>query len=294
MRQTSGRFRGVLLADIDNTLFNWVDSFAPAFRAMVHALSRELDVEENDLYKEFRDVYSSRGSLEYSFAIQELEMVKEFPRDRIADLIRIGRGAFSHVRRHRLSAYPGVESTLSWISNQGMATVAVTNASAFNAQRRLYELGLDKHCYGIAAWEGYEKEAADAVNSTYVPSGRVRRKTRFNAANIWLLKDASKKPNPKVYQRILEEMKLSASQAWAIGDSPIGDLEPAASLGITTVWARYGQVVDSRNLDTILRIVPWSDEEIAQHQAEGSSPNYTIDRFEELQDILPVSQATLF
>ena len=44
--------QAVLLADIDNTLYDWPSFFAPSFRAMIHALSRELDVSEDQLYDE--------------------------------------------------------------------------------------------------------------------------------------------------------------------------------------------------------------------------------------------------
>ncbi len=56
----------LLITDLDNTLYNWVDYFAPSFRGMAKALSREMGVSLDGLFEDFKEVFSRRGSLEYS------------------------------------------------------------------------------------------------------------------------------------------------------------------------------------------------------------------------------------
>ncbi len=76
-----------LIADIDNTLFDWPAFFAPSFRAMVHALEKRLDLSYAQLESEFKRVYSEKDSLEYSFSIQELESVRLRNSAEIDDII---------------------------------------------------------------------------------------------------------------------------------------------------------------------------------------------------------------
>ena len=147
--------QAVLLADIDNTLYDWPSFFAPSFRAMIHALSRELDVSEDQLYDESKAIFSRHKSLEYAFVIQELDSVRSENSERIGHLIEQGRGAFKRVQRKRLTPYPGVIKTLKWLRKQDVLVVAVTNSPVYRAQHRLYDLKLDSLLAGLIGWEGF-------------------------------------------------------------------------------------------------------------------------------------------
>lgn len=50
-------YRPILITDLDNTLYNWVDYFAPSFRGMVHAISREMNLDEEKIYSGFKEVF---------------------------------------------------------------------------------------------------------------------------------------------------------------------------------------------------------------------------------------------
>ena len=49
-----------------------------------------------------------------------------------------------------------------------------------------------------------------------------------------------RKPSPKPFQRVLRHFDLQPAQALMIGDWPERDIEGAGQVGITTVFARYG------------------------------------------------------
>jgi putative hydrolase of the HAD superfamily len=49
-----------------------------------------------------------------------------------------------------------------------------------------------------------------------------------------------KKPSPEPFLFALEMMKAGTDEAMVIGDSPRRDIEPGHTLGIRTVYARYG------------------------------------------------------
>ena len=167
--------------DLDNTLYNWVNYFGRSFRAMVHALARELEMPEAELVAQFRVVYAKQKSLEFSFAIQHLEICRALSTPEVAELIRVGRGAFLRVRRSILKPYSGVVSTLAWLVAQDHTLVAISSSSIYNAQLRLYELGLDQYFHALAAWDGFERDSDDEASDGYVPAGRTRRRSRIAA-----------------------------------------------------------------------------------------------------------------
>lgn len=285
-----------LLADIDNTLYDWPAFFAPSFRAMIHALARELAVSEEQLYAECKTVFQKRRSLEYAFLIQELESVRSLGTPEISRLIKSGRGAFRSVQRRRLVPYPGVLATLNWLRANGVLVVGVTNSPAYRAQHRLFDLGLDSHINGLVAWEGFEASVDDKAVQGFVKGGHLR--TRSRLSHVWTLPEADCKPSERHYSFALDALGLSAEDAWAIGDSLSKDLEPAARLGIRTIWARYGAGLDSddTSVATLLKITHWSPSRIhaTYNTNNGFQPDVVVDSFDEVRRHLPTKLLTLF
>lgn len=282
-----------LIADIDNTLFDWPAFFAPSFRAMVHALARTLDVSYDQLVAEFRDVYRDKDSLEFSFSIQELKSVRDKSAEAQVELIRTGRGAFRKVSRLRLQPYPGVISTLQWLEQQDFKIVCVTNSPAYLAQKRLYDLGIDKFVEHLVAWEGVAVELA--TQAAYNPPSKLRSRSRIKTVKTFSKRDA--KPSSLPFEIALESCGIPPSNVWAIGDSVSKDLAPASAIGIKTIWARYGAHFDplSKDAATLLSITNWSDEEIKlTHTKGGFSPDFVVDEFKDVRRILPEFQSDLF
>jgi FMN phosphatase YigB (HAD superfamily) len=287
----------ILLADIDNTLYDWPSFFAPSFRAMIHALAREMKVPEDQLYSEARSVFAERGSLEYAYWIQELESTRRLETEKLRKVVEAGRGAFRSVQSRRLAAYPGVASTLESLCQQDVVIVGITNSSVYRAQHRLYDLKIDSFLAGLVAWEGFEPSVNDPANLGFTRGGRIRRRSRIQEGRIIALAEQSCKPNEEHYLRALRLFDCSTDQAWAIGDSKAKDLEPAARLGIKTIWARYGSSFNpnDRDMATLLRITPWSSSKIeSTYNKKDFEPDFTIDAFEQLKSIIPQKYPMLF
>lgn len=282
----------VILVDIDNTLYDWPKFFAPSFRAMCHALTRVLDVPQDELFRDFKSVYAHHDTLEYAFSIQELNVVKGMDRADVDELIRIGRGAFSKVKKHHLQPYPGVIEGLEYICKHGHIAISVTNSPLYLAQKRLYELGLDQFISGIVAWEGIDPP--EEINTDFVTRTK-RRKTRIE--KIETFGKSESKPSRKPYEIALGMVKDEEIGAfWAIGDSLNKDLLPASTLGIRTIWAKYGAEFDpdSKDNQTLLKITNWSDAEIAHtFDAASFEPDYSVESFSEICRLLPQRNLTL-
>jgi len=283
----------VLLTDLDNTLYNWVDFFAPSFRAMVHVLARETGQREDDITAEFRAVYSDKGSLEYSFSVQELELCRTRSPEEVERLVRLARGAFSRVREKRLVPYPGVRETLAWAENTGLQIVGVTNAPIFLAEWRLSQLGLSRLFSGLAGYgeiavpERYlwEQRISEREKAGRYPSP-IRRK--------WALRAEELKPSPLGYLRVLDALGVSHKQTFVIGDSLQKDIGPAQVIGAVGIWAKYGTVFEKKNFDTLLSITHWDATRVAAtYDAEGVEPMFTVDSFDELRRLIRPPQGNL-
>lgn len=286
------RPRALLLTDLDNTLFNWVDFFAPCYRAMVHALARAAKVPEEQLHDEFQVVFSRYGSLEYAFAIQELACFKDLPTEARDHLVRTGRGAFMRARKARLTTYEGVPETLSWLQDQGVVVVGVTNSAAYQAQLRLWHLGLDALLYGLVAWEGSVNDSRSP--SQYFPNiSPVRKKTRLQ--KVWPVAEDETKPSAAGYEVVMRHFDLSPERVWVIGDSLTKDLLPAVAVNARTIWARYGQNFIKENFETLVRVTFWTPERIqTTYDQTKVRPDHEIDDFRQIVRIIPARQVSLF
>ncbi len=288
-------FQGAIIADIDNTLYDWPSFFAPSFRAMVHALVRETGIEFEELERQFKHVYAQHDSLEFAFPIQELELAQGLAEDQLDRLIFVGRGAFLSAYRKHLKPYEGVLEGLTWLQSQDYMTICVTNSPIYLAQKRLYQLGLDKLIEGLIAWEGIGAESASYVSKQWVQRRKTRKATRISQTLTFEREHS--KPSIIPFEMAIREFSLEPRTTWAIGDSINKDLRPASHLGVGTIWAEYGAQFnpEDKNSKTLLRITNWSDEEIRiTHDRANFLPDHQVKKFSDIIDLLPKVQGTLF
>lgn len=275
-----------MLTDLDNTLFNWIDYFAPSFRAMVHALAHATTLDEAEIFRQFRDVYVRFETAEYRRAIQELEVCRCEPPDVQARLVKAGFVAFSRARKRRLQAYETVPSTLYWLRQQNVTIVGVTNSWVVDAVGRLRSLGLSKYVDALVAWDGTQDEGGQPVDHPI----------RTSVRRVIAIPGRCRKPSPECYKAAINWCGMeSDTSLWVIGDSIANDLVPARTLGATTIWAKYGHNYDQKNYDTVVRITHWGTERIkSTYDTTSMIPDFTVDDFAQLRGIIPSIQAELF
>lgn len=278
----------LILTDLDNTIYNWVDYYGPSFRAMVHVLARETEESEDDLIASFCHVYETHGSVEYAFSIQELPILRNRTDSEIAELVRLAKGAFKRVRDKRLQPYPTVGKTLRWLRTQGDRIVAVTNAPVSYAYKRLSKLRIINLFDGIGGKMDYDIPIG---NLTEKILGKSREEFFNPTIMTWAFESHELKPGHKGYARVIADLGIPPTRVWVIGDNTQRDLVPALKLGATGIWARYGEFVDKKNLETVLRLNSWRQEKILSEPIDG--PYIEIGDFSELMQILPASQLSL-
>lgn len=283
----------VLITDLDNTIYNWVDYFAPCFRGMVHALARVTGLEETDIISEFRQMYQENETVEFMPLIQGLAICNNKSEDEVKDLVRIGRGAFMKIRRKRLDLYPEVKETLKWVRDQGLLIIAVSNAPMSQAYARMRHFRIQKYFDGIAAQHDplqpadvviYAKIIQKVASGYFVP--KMRR---------WFLEPSERKPSPDDYARILADLGIEPKDAFVVGDSLQKDIAPAIRLGSIGIWAEYGEHAERKNVETVNMLGSWGDKRVSSiNQGFDYHPDFKIAGFSDLIKILPARQPALW
>src|SRR4051794_39592899 len=135
----------LVVTDMDNTLYSWVDYIVPAIEALVDAVCRATGLPPLRVIQSLKEVYARYESNEYPFVLQESSLFQEFPEfgsfDRL--VITPARAAFAEARRKYLRPYPGVLETLEALKRRGVPVGALTDAPRNPAEDRAREKGVD-------------------------------------------------------------------------------------------------------------------------------------------------------
>lgn len=282
----------LVVLDLDNTLYNWVDYYVPAFRAMLQELVRLTGLSEEALTASFKRVHQRHRTSEYAFAIEELDVLSPWTRGRsvpeILDTFRSAIQAFRDVRKAKLVLYSGVRESLSELRRQGRKVVAHTDAMMFYAMYRLRQLGVEESLDGLVAPRDHG-----------LPPGVLPEWVRFHADKplryepqvpfVRELEPSMLKPNPKILQEILSAFAVAPGEALYVGDSLHKDIAMARQAGVHGVLAAYGRDCDPENYRKLVEITHWTDEDVEVELALRRTPveaEHQIDDFSELLDVL--------
>src|SRR3712207_5910771 len=103
----------LVITDIDNTLFDWVDVWHKSFSAMLDETIKVTGLSRNNLMDEIKAVHQRHGTSEYAFLLGELPSVRQAIAGAQGTVaLAPARHAVSATRDAPIKRYPGVEETL--------------------------------------------------------------------------------------------------------------------------------------------------------------------------------------
>jgi len=254
----------VLVTDMDNTLFDWLEMWQAAFGAMLDRLTADSGVPRETLEQELFAIHQCHGTTEYAFAIQELPSLRarhlpeELP-TRYAAAIE----AYRTMRRLTLTLYPGVLDTLRTIRAAGTLVVAYTESRAYYADYRVRTLGLDgalDYLYSLPDHALPEGLTPSRIRR-YPPEHYRLRETvhRHTREGAW-------KPDASILLEILREVGAEPGQAVYVGDSLVKDVAMAQAASVVDVFARYGDVRSRPGYALLRRVTHWSPAMMARSE----------------------------
>ncbi len=281
----------LVVTDMDNTLYSWVDYIVPAVEAMVDAVQRATGFPRIKVVQSLKEVYTKYESNEYPYALQESSLFREFPEFSSFDklIIEPARIAFSEARRKYLKPYKSVLETLAALKERRIVVVALTDAPRNPAEQRVKRLGVDQHLAALYTMPGFQFPAGPDGAALVAPDilqKEVRGEYRAACPTVELPRELEK-PNPQGLKRILATYSVDPKDVLVIGDSVKKDIAVAQTLGCHDVWAEYGTYV---SLEYRERLDIISSNAITRRHAnnvfEGGqqsiSPTHTVSNYGQL------------
>ncbi len=287
----------LLICDLDNTLYDWVDYFVAAFYAMVDKVVEITGCDREELLNDFRSVHRKHRDSEHPFALFETATIQRvFPGSsarEIAQTLDPALHAFNSVRKSRLILYPFVKETLAILSTSDVSLVAHTESKLFGAIDRLTRLELLPYFTHI-----YCRERTNSLHPFLKTSWD--RMEAFQCTRWWELSHHQRKPNPDVILEICAREHVNVQDCAYIGDSLSKDVLMAKRAGVFSIWAKYGTSHDPLAYEKLVRISHWTNEDVIrekelQLEAKNVVPDFVAkDSFREVLAVLEQMRVSHF
>jgi len=193
-----------VLFDLDNTLTDFMKMKDGAIMAAIEAMiDMGLPLEPQEAHRRIYAIYEREG-IEYQRVFDHL--LRDIYGTLRPDILAAGIIGYRRARDSQLVLYPHVHSTLVALLRAGLRLAVISDAPSLQAWQRLHHLAL-QHVFEYVI--------------TFDDTGE-------------------RKPAPAPFRRAMELLGLPAAELIMIGDWPDRDMKGAKALGITTVYARYG------------------------------------------------------
>ena len=67
----------LIITDLDNTIYDWVEFYVRSFNAMIKEISLTTSISEEELKESFKRVHEKHNTTEYAFSIEELDVLSK-------------------------------------------------------------------------------------------------------------------------------------------------------------------------------------------------------------------------
>lgn len=255
----------VIITDLDNTLYDWVDIWFNSFRPMLDEIVRISNIPEVRLIEEIKVIHQRHGTSEYSLLIEEIPSLQALhPGENLSVLYDDAIHAFRKGRKAALRLYPSVEETLREIKSSGGYIVAYTESREFHSQQRLIRTGLD--------------ELIDVLYSPKdhaLPDGISPTDLRTQSASSYVLRHSTQKYTPKghikpdsnVLRDIISDVGATVNECVYIGDDLVKDVSMAQGAGVLDAWAKYGKAHHREEYDLLRAVTHWKPESVEKQKS---------------------------
>ena len=219
-----------IVFDLDNTLTDFMRMKEAAIQAAIDGMiDAGLKIPREELRGRIDAIYKERG-LEFQQVFDELlarELGQIDPK-----ILASGIVAYRRARESTLVLYPHVQMTLLELVKRGIRLGVVSDAPRLQVWMRLCALSL-QHLF----------DAVVTFDDTH-----------------------ERKPSPAPFREVLQRLRVETHESLMVGDWAERDVVGGKSLGMKTVFARYGDTFDTQqsgadyDVDDIWQLVGIVDE----------------------------------
>lgn len=259
-----------LVLDLDNTLYCWMDSYAPGLDAQITYIAKKTGITKKCIRENFKSVFYKHGSVEVVDAVNELDVWNQtsFSCDEIENIKKQSTELFFKVFADNLILFPTVLETLEWAKKNDIFLFAFSDGRAYWIDFRLEHLNIENY---------FEK--------IYVMEDEVTDEGKKICCEQMITLPASKiKPSTFILEEIMEEYNITKDNIYVVGDSKNKDIRTAKLAGVNNIWAQYGMNYSQKSRRLLSSITPWTrSQRVGGHRIV---PQYTIACFSEIRDII--------
>lgn len=256
--------KSVLITDLDNTLFDWVEMWYQSFSAMFQKIIEKTGLDEDELKSEIRDVHQKHGTSEYAFLLEEVPSLVRFANGKsVTEVFQDAIYAYRIARKRSLVLYPSVKETLQFLRNSDCFVVGYTESMAFYTGYRVRKLGLD----GVIQYL-FSPEDHDLPQNMSREEIRRYPAERYNFEQT-IHKHTPKgelKPNPDILREIVQTVGSSKGECVYVGDSLHKDIAMAKDAGVDHAWAAYGRAQERPEYQLLRDVTHWTDEDVQRER----------------------------
>lgn len=275
----------LVVCDLDNTLYDWVEYFVSSFYAMINKAATDLNLDQELILDEIKKVHQQHHETEYPFALLETTSIQsKFPnlnrKELYVELAPIF-AEFNVKRRETLHVYETVPETLQKIINEGIHVVAHTEANLFATIDRLDRLNLTKFFEKI-----YCRERVKTSHPNLSPKNE--RYKNFPFDRVVELTHHPRKPDTTVLLDLCSSMNIPLENVAYVGDSMARDMLMARNAGVMSIFAAYGANHEKELYDKLVRVTHWTPKEVEREielrkSAANIKPDYVLkESFDEI------------
>lgn len=195
----------IVITDLDNTLFDWVEVWYRSFSALIDELIAVTGLPRERLLDDAKTVHQRHGTSEYYFLISELSSLQAiYPNENLMLKFHSAVDAYRKARDTTIKLYPTVRETLEYLKAVGVLTIGYTESTAFYTAWRIRKLRLDGLLHSLYSPMDHD-----------LPSGWRLEDVRKHAPEHYLfqytthhyLPRGERKPNPKLLLDIVHDVE---------------------------------------------------------------------------------------
>jgi phosphoglycolate phosphatase-like HAD superfamily hydrolase len=285
----------LLITDLDDTIWDWLSMWYNSFNPYFNRIQKECGISKNDLLRDFKDLHRKYHTTEVSYAFKELKSIKKD----FYNIIENDQGEnpgimhqYYQNKKDSIKLYPQVLKTLRKIKSEGTRIIGFTESNIFYTKYRIKTLQID----GL-------------FDIIYSPEDHVLPESidRYYDYKHWDLKHTKirtlpnkfQKPDSKILLNILQDNNATVYDAIYIGDKLDRDIYMANKINLTSIYAKYGNVIDSEAYELLKLVTHWSRKDVKREIASKKDikrisiePDYIIYKFEELLNIFKFTNYT--
>jgi len=189
-----------ILFDLDGTLFDRDASFLELVHVQHHVFGAALARIPREVFVRRVVELDQHGYADKAVVYRDVASEFGLPGKLADDLTAHFQAAYASFSR----CFPEVPAVLADLRAHGMKLGIVTNGSTRMQEEKIRRLGI-----------------ADLVDDVLISE-----------------REGLRKPDPRIFARALERLRVEAANAWYVGDHPEVDVRGAFDAGLTAVWRR--------------------------------------------------------